>query len=405
MNNTPADFAATAAADSSSHSPLHEWLTLVHTPGLGAATFGLLLDRFGSPTAIYNASRSELSSLAIRSDIIDQLRNKQNFSTKEDSRQNISLDEINARVETDILWSRQEDHHIITWSDERYPPQLKQLDDAPPVIYVRGDPDYLSQPQLAIVGTRNPTAAGRNTAREFASHLSSAGITICSGLADGIDGASHTGALEGIAGTVAVVAHGLDIVYPARHQGLAQQISQQGAIISEMPIGTQLQRGLFPRRNRIISALSLGTLVVEAAKRSGSLITARYAIEQNKEVFAIPGSIHNPMARGCHQLIRQGAKLVETADDILEELQISIPKATAYPLKTGADTPEKPKDPHQALDPDHQKLLKCLAYEPASIDELVVRSKFNAAEIASMLLIMELEGIIVCQDGRYTQVK
>ena len=217
-------------------------------------------------------------------------------------------------------------------------------------------------------------------------------------------GASHEGALEGIAGTVAVVAHGLDIIYPAQHQQLAQRITEHGAVISEMPIGTQPTRGLFPRRNRLISALALGTLVVEAAQKSGSLITARYALEQNREVFAIPGSIHNPMARGCHQLIRQGAKLVETADDILEELSISVQKHAPYPQKPAENISEKPKEQQQALDPDHQKLLKCLAYEPASIDELVDRSNFTAAEVASMLLILELEGIIVSQDGRYTCV-
>ncbi|MBE9564198.1 MAG: DNA-protecting protein DprA, partial [Proteobacteria bacterium] len=168
---------------------------------------------------------------------------------------------------------------------------------------------------------------------------------------------------------------------------------------------TQPIPGLFPRRNRLISALSHGTLVVEAALKSGSLITARLALEQNKEVFAIPGSIHNPMARGCHQLIRQGAKLVESADDILEDLPLGTGKSTPYPRKSDINTHENPKDIHKALDPDHQKLLKCLAYEPASIDELVNSSDFNAAEIASMLLIMELEGIVVCQGGRYTNVK
>ena len=171
-----------------------------------------------------------------------------------------------------------------------------------------------------------------------------------------------------------------------------------------MPIGTQPLPGLFPRRNRLISALTLGTLVVEAAQKSGSLITARYAIEQNREVFAIPGSIHNPMARGCHQLIRQGAKLVETANDILEELCIPCQHPTAQTEKTSSNTRENTKDSQLALDLDHQKLLKCLAYEPTSIDELVIRSQFNAAEVASMLLILELEGVVVCQNGRYTNV-
>jgi DNA processing protein len=367
---------------------LENWLYLRHTAGVGNATFHFLLDAFGTAEAINNASHNQLSRLALKAEVISALSHQQ----KPD-------------ISADLIWCNEKDHHIITLHDERYPRQLKDLPDAPPILYLRGDPDYLLQPQLAIVGTRNPTAAGRNTAKEFANHLSNAGITITSGLASGIDGASHEGALLGLAGTIAVVAHGLDIIYPAQHQKLAQDIAGHGAIISEMPIGTQLQRGLFPRRNRLISAISLGTLVVEAAKKSGSLITARYALEQNREVFAIPGSIHNPMARGCHQLIREGAKLVETADDILEELCIPLKESPPYPQKHEQNIQEKPKDPHQALDPDHQKLLKCLAYEPASIDELVLRSSFSAAEIASMSLILELEGFIVCQDGRYTCIK
>jgi DNA processing protein len=367
---------------------LENWLLLRHTPGIGTTTFNKLLDALGTIEAVFNASHRQLSRLAIKPDVISALNHSQ-------------MPDISA----DLDWLAQDNHHIITLHDERYPEQLKELSDAPLVLYVRGDADYLKQPQLAIVGTRNPTAAGLNIAREFASHLSNTGITITSGLASGIDGASHEGALQGLAGSVAVVAHGLDIVYPARHQKLAQQISEHGAVISEMPIGTQPQRGLFPRRNRLISALTLGTLVVEAAHKSGSLITARYAVEQNKEVFAIPGSIHNPMARGCHQLIRQGAKLVESADDILEELCISVKSPALYPLKDKENIPEKPKDLHKTLDPDHQKLLKCLAYEPSSIDELVQTSNFTAAEVASMLLILELEGIIVCQNGRYTNIR
>jgi len=366
---------------------LKNWLYLRHTPGVGDLTFQALLGAFGTIDAIYNARHGQLAALALKPGVIDALRN--------DEKPDISAD---------LEWYQQDNHHIITLQDEAYPAQLKELPDAPPVLYVRGDPDYLKQPMLAMVGTRNPTAAGRNIAREFASYLSSAGITIISGLASGIDGASHEGALEGMAGTVAVVAHGLDIVYPAQHQKLAQRISEFGAVVSEMPVGTQPQRGFFPRRNRLISALALGTLVVEAAQKSGSLITASYANEQNREVFAIPGSIHNPMARGCHKLIRQGAKLVETADDILEELCIPLSQTPPYPEKSDINTQDNHKDLHQTLDPDHQKLLKCLAYEPASIDELVRSSHFTAAEVASMLLILELEGIVVCQDGHYTCV-
>ena len=364
---------------------LDHWLILLHTAGIGPGTFHTLLKTFGSAEAALNASSSQLGELPIKTDALNALRNRE----KPD-------------ISADLDWYAQNGHHIISLFDERYPQQLKELPDAPPLLYVRGDPDYLQQPQLAMVGSRNATAAGRSTAKEFARHLSGVGITITSGLASGIDGASHEGALHGLAGTVAVVAHGLDLVYPAQHQKLAQSISENGAVVSEVPIGTQPLRGLFPRRNRLISALSLGTLVVEAAQKSGSLITARFALEQGREVFAIPGSIHNPMARGCHQLIRQGAKLVESADDILEELRLPATESTPYPIKTAADIHENPQDSHKTLDPDHQKLLKCLAYEPAGIDELVVSSGFKAAEIASMLLIMELEGIIVCQDGRYT---
>jgi len=375
------------ARNAGHNSSLENWLTLLHTTGIGATTFHTLLDHFGSAEAVLNASSSQLSGLSLSSETIKAIANQE----KPD-------------IKADLDWQSEEGHHIITFTDERYPVQLKDLQDAPPVLYVRGDPDYLVQPQLAMVGARSPSAVGKKTAEEFASHLSDAGITITSGLATGIDGASHEGALQGLAGTIAVVAHGLDIVYPAQHQQLAQAISENGAVISEMPIGITPQRGLFPRRNRLISALSLGTLVVEAAIKSGSLITARLALDLNREVFAIPGSIHNPMARGCHQLIRQGAKLVESVDDILEDLRFNLPQMMSYPIKTSEDTHEKPKDRHNTLDPDHQKLLKCLAYEPSSIDELVIRSKFSAAEVASMLLILELEGIVVCQDGRYTRV-
>ncbi len=374
------------------HNTLKNWLYLRHTAGVSNRTFLALLELFGNIDGIFNASHKQLSAASSETGI-------------KPSAISALCKEERPDIDADLTWLDQDrNHHIITLTDPGYPVQLKQLADAPPLLYVRGDPEYLVRPQLAMVGTRNPTAVGRNTATEFANHLSNAGITITSGLAIGIDGASHEGALRGLAGTIAVVAHGLDIVYPAQHQQLAQDIVEHGAVISEMPIGTQLQRGLFPRRNRLISALAVGALVVEAAQKSGSLITARYALEQNKEVFAIPGSIHNPMARGCHQLIRQGAKLVETASDILEELPISVSQSQEYPQKPELNIQENLNDSPQALDPDHQKLLKCLAYEPTSIDELVLSSNFTAAEVASMLLILELEGVIVGQDGRYSCV-
>jgi DNA processing protein len=363
---------------------LEAWLILLHTPGLNLATTHTLLNECGSANTILNTSVSRLEQLGLKKKIISAIQHADTQA-----------------VQADIEWAASDDnHHIITYHDNRYPRQLKTITDAPPLLFVRGDPDYLQQPQLAMVGSRTPTAAGKRNAHDFAKHLSDSGITIISGLARGIDGASHQGALQGIAGTVAVLAHGLDIVYPAEHRVLAEDVSHHGAVVSETPIGIAPHRGLFPKRNRIISGLSLGTLVVEAALKSGSLITSKHALEQGREVFAIPGSIHNPLARGCHQLIRQGAKLVETAEDILEELIAHLPTKN---LTSKVETDETQNEP--ALDPDHQKLLKCLQFEPVAIDELVNCSGFSAAEVASMLLIMELEGSIVSENGLYSRIK
>jgi DNA processing protein len=411
--NTDSPAAATETAEPNISTGVTEqnlvyWLKLRHIPGLGNVSARQLLDAFTRIEHIFSASHDQLRKAGLNASQIRALESFDQPSDNKDLQADTQVD-----MQADIDWLQQPAHHIVTIQDPLYPQAMRDLADAPILLYVRGDPEYLSRPQLAMVGSRNPTAAGRATAREFAMHLSQTGITITSGLAAGIDGAAHTGALQGIAGTIAVVAHGLDIIYPASHQQLARQISESGAIISEMPLGTKPLPGLFPRRNRLISAMSLGTLVVEAAKNSGSLITARYAMEQNREVFAIPGSIHNPMARGCHQLIRDGAKLVETANDILEEISALLPGAKENSSQNkvetatehGHDDTDSGADGRLALDPDHQKLLKCLAYEPASIDELVDRSGFKAAEVASMLLILELQGTIVCQDGRYTRIE
>jgi len=359
------------------------WLVLSRVSGFGPSKFKNLITHFGNAQNILDASSAELTSFGLKQNIIKALHNP-------------DLDNI----EADIIWSALPNHHIIAFDNDLYPRQLRTISDPPCLLYVWGDPDYLNQPQLAMVGSRTPTASGKKTAFEFSQHLSRAGVTITSGLARGIDGASHKGALEGIAGTIALVAHGLDIIYPAEHRDLAESISRNGAIVSEMPIGTTPHRGLFPRRNRLISGISQGTLVVEAALKSGSLITAKLALEQGREVFAIPGSIHNPLARGCHQLIRQGAKLVETANDILEEL---LPNLAIEKIDPSID--DNSAEQYEILDPDHQKLLKCLAYETMSIDDLVAQSNFSAAEIASMLLILELEGHVVCQNGLFAQVR
>ncbi len=245
-----------------------------------------------------------------------------------------------------------DNRHLITLHDARYPTLLREIDDAPPMLFIQGDPTILNLPQIAIVGSRNPSASGRQTATDFAHFLASAGLAITSGLADGIDGAAHQGALETKNSTLAVTGTGLDRVYPAKHRELAHRIAEQGALISELPPGTPPIPANFPRRNRIISGLSLGTLVVEAAQKSGSLITARLATEQGREVFAIPGSIHNPLARGCHALIRQGAKLVETAGDILEELAPLL--GTAYQPNTPIPKPDRA---HRQWDSDYQQLI------------------------------------------------
>jgi DNA processing protein len=266
---------------------------------------------------------------------------------------------------------------------------------APAALYVQGSVAALSSPQLAMVGSRSPTPAGRATAREFAAWFSRAGLTVTSGLAVGIDAASHEGALAGGGVTIAVYATGLDRVYPAEHTALARRIRAQGALVSEFPPRTPPLRGHFPRRNRLIAGLSLGTLVVEAARHSGSLITARHAGEAGREVFAIPGSIHSPLSRGCHQLIKDGAKLVEEAADVLSELNFSLRKEAVTMSKPES---RKPRE----LDKEYEMLLDAVGFEPATIDVLVARTHLPGESVASMLLILELEGrVAALPGGRY----
>jgi DNA processing protein len=262
-------------------------------------------------------------------------------------------------------------------------------------LYVQGSVESLSATQLAMVGSRSPTAVGRATAREFAAWFAGAGLAVTSGLAVGIDAASHEGALAGGGITIAVFATGLDRIYPAEHAALAQRIRTAGALVSEFPPRTPPLRRHFPRRNRIIAGLSLGTLVVEASRYSGSLITARLALENGREVFAIPGSIHSPLSRGCHQLIKSGAKLVEEAADVLSELRFPVRKEQVTPREPA---PRKPPE----LDKEYEMLLDALGFEPATIDVLVARTHLPGESVASMLLILELEGrVAALPGGRY----
>lgn len=304
-------------------------------------------------------------------------------------------------VEQDLLWLASPDRYVLKLDDPRYPTLLKEIPDPPPLLFVQGDINCLQDWQLAIVGSRNPSASGRDSAFEFARYLASGGLHICSGLADGIDAAAHKGALAGGGKTIAVVGTGLDRVYPAKNRELAHQIAGQGAIVSEFPLGTPPLAENFPRRNRIISGLSLGTLVVEAALRSGSLITARMAMEQGREVFAMPGSIHNPLARGCHQLIREGVKLVETAEHILEELGALAEFAQITELPTDSQQSSHPVND----DAEYQQLFEHLGFDPIHIDELISRSGLTADAVSSMLLLLELQGRVnALPGGKYTRI-
>jgi DNA processing protein len=303
-----------------------------------------------------------------------------------------------ACVRADEAWLDANGAFLLSAASPDYPPLLALLPDAPAVLYVRGVASVLSEPQIAMVGSRNPTAGGRDSARAFAAHFARAGLGITSGLALGIDTASHEGALGAGGVTTAVLGCGLDVCYPHQNRGLADRIAASGAVITEFPPGTPARPSHFPQRNRIIAGLAAGTLVVEAACRSGSLITARLAGVAGREVFALPGSIHNEMARGCHELIRQGAKLVERPEDVLCELKISL--VDQMGATTRADAAGSP-----VLDKAYKILLDALAFEPASVDSLIERTGLNSESIASMLLILELDGHVAPHPGgRYSRM-
>ncbi len=366
---------------------LDAWLLLIKAPQLGPVGTRYLLDNLGSPDKVISASTTVLRELKTPNATIRWLKQA-------------SVSDI----EHELNWCHQKNHHVVNMFDDAYPCLLKEIHDAPPLLFVKGDIDVLTLPQIAIVGSRNPSCDGKNIAFQFAQFLSQSGLVINSGLAQGIDAESHRGALSN-GKTIAVCATGLDRVYPAKHHQLAQHIAKQGALVSEFLPGTKLHKAFFPRRNRLISGLSIGTLVVEASVRSGSLITAQCALEQGREVFAIPGSIHNPMAKGCHKLIQQGAKLVEKADDILEELQSHLQHLKhALHSDSNIKTSLSQKIDLTKLDTDYQSLLEVIAYSPISIDELVTNSNFKAEQISAMLLILELDGFVSnVGSGRYTR--
>jgi len=306
----------------------------------------------------------------------------------------------NAELEAALRWLEAEDQNLLFLNDDAYPKLLRDIEDPPLTLYVKGSLDQLSMPALAVVGSRNPTRGGLGNARDFAAHLGRIGFAITSGLAEGIDAAAHAAALDAGASSVAVMGTGIDRVYPGGHRELAHRIAKHGALVSEYPLGTPPRRQHFPERNRILTGLCLGVLVVEAAVKSGSLISARLAAEQGREVFAIPGSIHNVLSRGCHRLIRQGAKLVETAEDIVSELGVLVEG-----IRGESDHAEPAREPPAPGDSSRDELLNAMGYDPVNVDELLEQSGLTIAELSSMLLILELEGKIEkLAGGQYTRL-
>ncbi len=409
---------------------LRAWIRLGLEPGLGAARIRDLLAVFGMPQDVYAASTGSLAR-HLDPDLAARMRQPPDEATA-------------AAIDATLAWLREPGHRLLTLADPDYPARLLELHDPPPMLYLNGRPELLHRPAIAVVGARSATAGGLDNARAFARYLAQRGWCIVSGLASGIDAAAHEGALEAGpegGGTIAVLGTGIDIVYPARNRALAHRAAQDGLLVSEFPLGARALPFFFPMRNRIVAALSRGVLVVEAARQSGSLITARLASELGREVFAIPGSIHSPLSRGCHALIRQGAKLVESAEDILEELRQSGLWRTPGPGGSGpeptapgpGDTPDAGAAPRPAptrahLPPpgsdagappwpaptrahapppgsDADTLLRALGHDPVDVDTLLLRTRWDVARLNVQIGMLEVSGAIERQaDGRFLRV-
>ena len=362
------------------------WLTLNQTLGLGNAAICQLLAKFGSPDAIFSASISQLRGI-----VDDEIARKIN--------KGVDIEAITPTLD----WLKKDNSHVVTLADSTYPQKLLEISNPPVVLYAIGNVHWLNHASIAMVGSRSATPQGEKNAEEFAMSLCNHGLCVVSGMALGIDGAAHRGALKANGATVAVVGTGLDIVYPARHRDLAHKIAERGLIISEFPLGTPSKAQNFPRRNRLISGLSLGCLVVEANIDSGSLITARLSVEQGREVFAIPGSIHSPVSKGCHQLIKQGAKLVENTQDILEELKNLLPKNT-----TQAHSPSGLIDKLNSKDTIHSEpntVLACMGFDAINFETLLSLSGLTTEALSSMLMVLELENkVAVLTGGKYQRL-
>lgn len=359
------------------------WVRLEQTDGVGPAIARKLLAVFGLPENIFAASLSSLQK------VVPERLALALVSPPPDT--------LQVRLEQTLEWCAQPGNHLLTLADHNYPPALLDIHDPPLILYAKGRPELLSSPALAVVGSRNASVQGAANAENFAKALSRAGLTIVSGMALGIDAAAHRGGLQGAGSTVAVIGTGADIVYPARNRSLAHEIADKGCIVSEYPLGTPAIASNFPRRNRLISGLARGVLVIEAAAQSGSLITARIGADQGKDVFAIPGSIHSPLSKGCHLLIKQGAKLVESAQDVLEELRL-LPKTPD--TNASVDLPSA-----ASTDPQLRRLLDAIGFDPVSADALCERSGLAAAAMNAQLLTLELDGAVErLPDGKYRRL-
>lgn len=371
---------------------IESWLELCLVKGVGDESIRRLLVAFGSPAAILSASEMALERVVRKS-----------------IGKHIKRGAEPARISAALNWLKDPANSIVTLAESDYPAQLLNIQDPPPLLYFKGNRDLLTKPALAIVGSRNATPQGLSNAEAFAESASNAGFCIISGMALGIDAAAHAGGLRGSAASMAVVGTGLDIVYPAKNHQLAHKLAKNGALISELPLGTPAIGRNFPRRNRIISGMSQGCLVVEAALRSGSLITAKQALEQGREVMAIPGSIHSPLSKGCHLLIKEGAKLVENIQDILDELNYPAShrcqKKNDIRENIAGETMQAQIQQFSAVFPsdEGERLLECLGHDVIDIDTLCVRSGLTVESVSAMLLTLELNGYVSCLPGNCYQ--
>ncbi len=361
------------------------WLRLAGTPSLDAATLQRALQRLDSPERLVRASEVELAAAGLSPAARNHLRTRGKSS-----------------IGAELRWLDSSRHHLVPCTAAEYPPLLRGCGDRPIALYVAGCLDVLKDPALAIVGSRRPTCQGEENAFEFARRLAERGVVVASGLAEGIDTAAHRGALAAQGVTLAVLGTGVDVVFPRENRGWSEAILQGGALVSAFALGTPPRRSNFPRRNRVLAASSLGTLVVEAARGSGSLITARAAQECGRALFAIPGSIHSPLSRGCHEVIKAGGDLVESADDILRRLDFSA--FFALPPRT-ASVARPPAQHAAGMDKEHKILLDALGFDPADLDTLIVRTGLKPEAVSSMMLILELEGHVqAAPGGRYSRV-